>query len=71
MARDVCPRCSSNRIAPMPSRARGDTTANDFTADVSAPAPDPPNMRCENCGHTWWLAPRAAKIDPNQEGVAG
>jgi hypothetical protein len=54
----------------MPSRARGDANANDFTADVTAPAPDPPNMRCENCGHAWWLAPRAPKIDPNEEGVA-
>jgi hypothetical protein len=70
MARDICPRCSSERITSLPARSR-DAGANELTADVAAPAADPPNMRCDNCGHTWWLAPHAAKIDPNQEGVAG
>jgi hypothetical protein len=69
VARDICPRCSSERIVPLPAGAWVDATANDFTADVTAPAPDPPNTRCENCRHEWWLAPRAPKIDPNEEGV--
>jgi hypothetical protein len=54
----------------MTTRSR-DPGGDELTADVSPPAADPPNMRCESCGHTWWLAPRAAKIDPDQEGVAG
>ena len=70
MARDSCPRCSSDRIGPIASRAH-DAGGDELTADVAPPSPDPPNMRCESCGHTWWLAPRAAKIDPDQEGVAG
>ena len=26
-----------------------------LTADVTPPETDPPNMVCDNCGHTWWV----------------
>jgi hypothetical protein len=68
MPRDICPRCSSSRLEPLPARVR-DSAADQFTADIAPPSADPPNMRCLDCGHTWWLAPRAPRIDPNQEGV--
>jgi uncharacterized Zn finger protein len=70
VTRDSCPRCSSDRIAPIATRWH-DPGGDELTADVAPPSGDPPNMRCEKCGHVWWLAPRAAKIDPDQDGVAG
>lgn len=67
-SRDICPKCSSGRIVAFDA-ARADPLADKLTADAAPPVADPPNMRCESCGHTWWLAPRAPKIDPDQEGV--
>jgi DNA-directed RNA polymerase subunit RPC12/RpoP len=67
--RGGCPQCSSERVVPFGS-ARGDSSADELTADAAPPAADPPNMRCEACGHRWWQAPHAPKIDPGQEGVA-
>ncbi len=67
-SRDVCPRCSSDRVAPI-DVAREDPRADELSADAPIPHTDPPNMRCEACGHRWWRAPRAAPMSPGEEGV--
>jgi len=47
-----CPRCSSDDIEPI--RVETVDEGDALTADVAPPAADPPNMRCNACGHTWW-----------------
>jgi hypothetical protein len=68
LPRDICPICSSESIVPIDA-VDEDAEADELTADVGPLRAEPPNTRCESCGHTWWLAPRAPKIDPDQEGV--
>ena len=54
---DVCPRCSSEDIEQIRADVLDEGDA--LTADVTPPVADPPNMRCNACGHTWW-APDAS-----------
>ena len=54
----ACPRCSSTDIAPINAPAPDE--GGSLTADVTPPATDPPNMRCNACGHAWWV-PRATR----------
>jgi hypothetical protein len=66
--RHVCPRCSSHNIAPIPDdeiAPAGDA----LLVDAPEPAPEPPNMRCGECGHTWWLAPLAPPVSRKRPGV--
>jgi hypothetical protein len=67
-ARDLCPRCSSDRIVAFGS-GHADSSGDELTADVAPPSADPPNTRCESCRNVWWRAPHVPKIDPGQEGV--
>jgi DNA-directed RNA polymerase subunit RPC12/RpoP len=67
-SRHHCPRCSSDRIVPIDA-ARDDPGADELSADAPTPDADPPNMRCEACGHRWWRAPHAAPMAEGEEGV--
>jgi hypothetical protein len=67
-SRDLCPRCSSERITAIAS-AQDDRQAGYLSADAPAASADPPNMCCEACGHRWWRAPRAAPMSEREEGV--
>lgn len=49
----TCPRCSSEEIERIKPPARDEGAR--LTADITPPAADPPNMVCDNCGHTWWV----------------
>jgi hypothetical protein len=66
--RNICPRCSSSRIAPI-DVAADEPHADELTADAPEPGADLPNMRCEACGHRWWRAPHAAPMSEGEEGV--
>ena len=56
-----CPMCASADIVPMdPGAAPADAGDDDLSVDVTPPRAEPPNMRCNNCGHTWWVRPAAA-----------
>lgn len=66
--RGVCPRCSSHEIAAIePGQAVA--PSDDLLVDAGPPAPEPPNMRCGNCGHTWWLAPLSPPVSKERPGV--
>jgi hypothetical protein len=67
-SRHHCPRCASDRILPI-DVAHPDPGADELSADAPVPGADPPNMRCEACGHRWWRAPRAAPMSEGEEGV--
>jgi hypothetical protein len=67
-SRNVCPRCSSERIA-MIDAAQDDPQAGYLTAEAPSAGADPPNMQCEACGHRWWRAPKAAPMSEREEGV--
>jgi hypothetical protein len=62
--------CSSERLERIRDDVRDEPDADVLTDYVAPPQPDPPNMRCLDCGHTWWLAPEAPPINPDIEGVA-
>jgi hypothetical protein len=69
-SRHHCPRCSSDRIVEIDAAGPGDPQADQLSADApSQPGADPPNMRCEACGHRWWRAPHAAPMSEGEEGV--
>ncbi len=67
-SRNICPKCSSDHVVPIDA-ARQDPMADELSADAPLPAKDPPNMRCEACGHRWWRAPHAAPMSEGEEGV--
>jgi hypothetical protein len=67
-SRDICPKCSSDRIAPL-EVAEFDPDADELSADAPVARKDPPNMCCEACGHRWWRAPHAAPMSEGEEGV--
>lgn len=62
-----CPRCSSHDIERY---AAPDAEPDVLSADAEPARAEPPNMRCNNCKHTWWLAPTVPGIDPQTPGVA-
>lgn len=55
-----CPMCASTNIAPMEPAGAPADDGDGLIVDVTPPRPDPPNMRCGDCGHTWWVRPAAA-----------
>jgi hypothetical protein len=55
-----CPRCASNYIERMPAGAPR-ATDDQLSADAAAMSHEPPNIRCNACGHTWWVPDDAPK----------
>lgn len=68
--REVCPRCGSGDIRALRTgEAPADERADNLTADADREPAEPPNTRCDACGHAWWLAPHHPPITPRREGV--
>jgi hypothetical protein len=49
-----CPNCASAYIERMPSAPPRDA-GEQLSVDAAPAGKDPPNMRCNACGHTWWV----------------
>jgi hypothetical protein len=56
----TCPACASADIAPLDPADPSEEAADELMVDAAPPRAEPPNMRCNVCGHLWW-APDASK----------